>query len=473
PCPRPPGVARLLRLSHRLRAARPVRADLRLDVLQLPAILRRAEPADDAVRHGRRAAAERQRDDDPPAAAPDGRRRAVLPADAHDAVVCRGEAQRHHRAAADLPAHRLGDRARQVPGRPVALRRDARRDGAQLPLALRVRQPGILADRRRLPRAAADGRQFPRHRAVHLEPDAQPARGRGPDLQRAADAAAHQLDRRRVGPGGERAHLGPRGVPALRGLLAWRDRHATRRLLPEFHRLRLVPGSPVGRRRPLARLARRHWRQRNVMKRVFDALGWVGVLLVVAAVVIRFVKPELETLWWRLAMGGLVVVLVYLASQWREFLAWWQHRSARAGTLSSVSVLLVLAILVGVNWIATRQHKRWDLTAARQFSISDQTRRVLDELEAPVNVKVFARDTDFQRFRDRLDAYTYVTDKLQVEYVDPDKQPALARQWEIQQYGTIAVEHAGRIERITTSTEQDITNAIVRAVQGGETKIYF
>jgi ABC-type uncharacterized transport system involved in gliding motility auxiliary subunit len=209
------------------------------------------------------------------------------------------------------------------------------------------------------------------------------------------------------------------------------------------------------------------------MKRVFDALGWVGVLLVVAAVVIRFVKPELETLWWRLAMGGLVVVLVYLASQWREFLAWWQHRSARAGTLSSVSVLLVLAILVGVNWIATRQHKRWDLTAARQFSISDQTRRVLDELEAPVNVKVFARDTDFQRFRDRLDAYTYVTDKLQVEYVDPDKQPALARQWEIQQYGTIAVEHAGRIERITTSTEQDITNAIVRAVQGGETKIYF
>ncbi len=209
------------------------------------------------------------------------------------------------------------------------------------------------------------------------------------------------------------------------------------------------------------------------MKRLFDALGWIGVLLVVAAVVIRFVKPELETLWWRLAMGGLVVVLVYLASQWREFLAWWQHRSARAGTLSSVSVLLVLAILVGVNWIATRQHKRWDLTAARQFSISDQTRRVLDELEAPVNVKVFARDTDFQRFRDRLDGYTYVTDQLQVEYVDPDKQPALARQWEIQQYGTIAIEHAGRIERITTSTEQDITNAIVKAVQGGETTIYF
>ncbi len=209
------------------------------------------------------------------------------------------------------------------------------------------------------------------------------------------------------------------------------------------------------------------------MKRVFDALGWLGVLLVVAAVLIRFIRPELETWWWRLAMTGLVVVLVYLVTQWREFVALWQQRSARAGALSSVSVLLLLAILVGVNWIATRQHKRWDLTAGGQFTLSDQTRRVLDTLEAPVNVKVFARDTEFQRFRDRFDGYTYVTDKLQVEYIDPDKQPALAQQWEVQQYGTVAIEHAGRIERITTDSEQDITNAIVRAVEGGEKVVYF
>jgi ABC-type uncharacterized transport system involved in gliding motility auxiliary subunit len=209
------------------------------------------------------------------------------------------------------------------------------------------------------------------------------------------------------------------------------------------------------------------------MKRVFDALGWVGVLLVVAAVLIRFTRPELETWWWRLAMAGLVVVLLYLATQWREFLALWHQRSARAGTLSSASVLLLLAILIGVNYVATRQHKRWDLTAGGQFTLSDQTRKVLASLDAPVTVKVFARDTEFQRFRDRFDGYTYVSDKLQVEYIDPDKQPALARQWEIQQYGTIAIERDGRIERITTDTEQDITNAIVRAVEGGEKKIYF
>lgn len=209
------------------------------------------------------------------------------------------------------------------------------------------------------------------------------------------------------------------------------------------------------------------------MKRAFDALGWVGVLLVVAAVLIRFIRPELDTWWWRLAMGGLVVVLLYLATQWREFVALWTQRSARAGALSSASVLLLLGILIGINYIATRQHKRWDFTAGGQFTLSDQTRRVLTELEAPVTVKVFARDTEFQRFRDRFDGYTYVSDKVQVEYIDPDKQPGVARQWEIQQYGTIAIEHDGRIERLTTDGEQDITNAIVRAVEGGEKKIYF
>ena len=62
---------------------------------------------------------------------------------------------------------------------------------------------------------------------------------------------------------------------------------------------------------------------------------------------------------------------------------------------------------------------------------------------------------------------------MQVEYIDPDKQPALARQYQIQSYGTIAVEHQGRIERVTGTGEQEITNAIIKAVQGQQRKIYF
>jgi ABC-type uncharacterized transport system involved in gliding motility auxiliary subunit len=209
------------------------------------------------------------------------------------------------------------------------------------------------------------------------------------------------------------------------------------------------------------------------MSRFVNVLGWIGTALVVAAVATRFIKPELQHVWQRLAIAGLVVVLLYLATQWREFVTLFSRRNARAGALTSASVVLLLAILVGINYVAARQHKRWDLTEGGQFTLSDQTRKVLTSLQAPVQVKVFAKDNEFQRFRDRLEQYTYASRQVQVEYIDPDKQPAVARQWQVQQYGTIAVEHAGRVERVTTDTEQDITNAIVKAVEGKQLKVYF
>jgi ABC-type uncharacterized transport system involved in gliding motility auxiliary subunit len=76
-------------------------------------------------------------------------------------------------------------------------------------------------------------------------------------------------------------------------------------------------------------------------------------------------------------------------------------------------------------------------------------------------------------FRDRLGEYQYISKNVQIEYIDPDKQPALARQLQIQSYGTVAIQHQGRIERVTGTSEQDITNGIIKAVQGQQRKVYF
>lgn len=210
-----------------------------------------------------------------------------------------------------------------------------------------------------------------------------------------------------------------------------------------------------------------------MLKRIFNLLGWLGTGLVFAAVAVRFLKPELQQVWNGLALAGLGCVLLYLASQWREIAGVFAGRSAKYGALSAASVLLVFAILVGVNYIAARQNKRWDLTAAGQFSLSDQTRKVLTGLKEPVRLTVFDRNEGFQRFRDRLDGYTYVSPQVKVEYVDIDQNPAQARQAEVQQYGTVLVEYGGRRERVTTDAEQDITNAIIKAVEGQQKKVYF
>src|SRR5262249_55889949 len=58
-------------------------------------------------------------------------------------------------------------------------------------------------------------------------------------------------------------------------------------------------------------------------------------------------------------------------------------------------------------------------------------------------------------------------------YIDPDKKREIAQQNQIQQYGTIVLNYKGRTERVTTNTEQDITNGIIKVVTGEQKKIYF
>jgi ABC-type uncharacterized transport system involved in gliding motility auxiliary subunit len=210
-----------------------------------------------------------------------------------------------------------------------------------------------------------------------------------------------------------------------------------------------------------------------VLKRVLNLIGWLGAALVFAAVALRFLKPELAP-WYRgLAIAGLVCTLLYLLSQWREIGRSFSRRQVRYGAVSAGSVLIVLLMLVGINWIAARQSKRWDLTTGGQFTLSDQTKKILSGLDQPVKVRVFASARSAERFRDRLTEYTHATDKLDVEYIEPLKQPALANQYQVQQDGTVVFEYAGRIERATSDVEQDLTNALVKAIQGTQKKVYF
>ena len=210
-----------------------------------------------------------------------------------------------------------------------------------------------------------------------------------------------------------------------------------------------------------------------MLGRVLNILGWVGTALVVAAVGVQQVRPDLSTVWRGLAIAGLVLVLVYLASQWREIGASFSRRQTRYGTLTLVSVLVVLGILVAVNYVAERQNKRWDLTASRQFSLSDQTTKILKSLKAPVLITVFDRDDAFRRWRDRLDEYSYQSSQVKVEYVDVDREPARTRQAQVHSYGTVVVDYQGRVERTTSDSEQDLTNALIKAVEGQQKKVYF
>jgi ABC-type uncharacterized transport system involved in gliding motility auxiliary subunit len=209
-----------------------------------------------------------------------------------------------------------------------------------------------------------------------------------------------------------------------------------------------------------------------MLKRILALLGWLGVALVFAAVAISFLRPEWQ--WYRgLALAGLVCTLLYVLSQWREIAREFSGRQARYGTLAIASILVVLGILAAINYLAARHNKRWDLTAASQYTLSEQTKKFLQGLDQPVRATVLARSDDFERFRTLLEQYQYETKQLQVEYVDPEKRPALAEKLKENALGTIVLEYEGRVQRVTSNSEQDLTNGLIKVVQGEQHKVYF
>ena len=181
-----------------------------------------------------------------------------------------------------------------------------------------------------------------------------------------------------------------------------------------------------------------------MLNRIAGIVGWIGTALVAVAVGIRLFKPEFANYGYWLAWSGLACVVVYMLAQWRDVAKAMGKKQTRLSTIALSGVLIVLGLLIAVNYLASRRNHRWDLTANKQFSLSPQTRQILEKLDAPVSVLVFDRPTEFDKFRDRLSEYQYISNKVSIEYLDPDKQPVRANQNQVQTYGTVVFGYKGR-----------------------------
>ena len=212
-----------------------------------------------------------------------------------------------------------------------------------------------------------------------------------------------------------------------------------------------------------------------MIKKMLNVVLWIGTALVVGAVGVRLLRPQWDQYATYAAQAGLGCVVLYVLGQWREIIGYFQRRNARYGAIAGLSALIFLAILVAVNYLSTRQNKRWDLTANRQFTLSDQTLTLLKSVDAPMTFVAFYDPREGpDRFRNALEEYRYqAPSRITVRYIDADKSPVEARQYQVQSYGTVVIEYKGKTERVTSSEEQELTNGLVKVLTGEKKKVYF
>ncbi|HZT70956.1 MAG TPA: GldG family protein [Terriglobia bacterium] len=142
------------------------------------------------------------------------------------------------------------------------------------------------------------------------------------------------------------------------------------------------------------------------------------------------------------------------------------------GANLALYTLIGIAIVVLINWFVNNHDKRWDLTPNQEYSLSPQSLKILKGLKQDVTIYAFDRKQDFSRRRDLLGEYEEASPRVSVRYIDPDRQPGLAKQYGVQSYGTIEVVSGTRHFQAQSTDEEGVTNALIRVLMGQKT-IYF
>ncbi len=92
---------------------------------------------------------------------------------------------------------------------------------------------------------------------------------------------------------------------------------------------------------------------------------------------------------------------------------------------------------------------------------------------ANATITYFNQSTRFQQGKDLLDQYTNLSPKVHVKYVDPDKEPQIAREAGIKSYPTAIVQIGAKKEEAKGMTEEGITGAFIRDLKNNTRTVCF
>jgi ABC-type uncharacterized transport system involved in gliding motility auxiliary subunit len=211
----------------------------------------------------------------------------------------------------------------------------------------------------------------------------------------------------------------------------------------------------------------------KMMKKYAALFGVIGLVLVLVGLIIYSINSVMTAWTWAPAGVGLLLLIAYIVLAFNEIKEGLSSRSTKFGSNAALMIVVVLGLVIVINILLSRFNYRLDTTAAKQFSLADQTRKVLTNLKKDIKVYGFFKSGEDQMPIELLTEYSNVSQRFKYEIADPDKKPGLAKKYNIRSYGTMVLDCEGKEERLEKSDEESLTNALIKVTREGEKKIYF
>jgi ABC-type uncharacterized transport system involved in gliding motility auxiliary subunit len=216
------------------------------------------------------------------------------------------------------------------------------------------------------------------------------------------------------------------------------------------------------------------------MQRLATPALLLGLLVLVLGGGLRLYRPLSTTVWATALIAGGLLVVLGLAASVSGYRDVWGRRATRYGLNSLVMIVLLLGVVVLVEAVSLRHNWRADLTENRRYSLAPQTVKVLKELPVPVKAALFFRSDQPKRTAEELlRQYSARSEgKFTWEFIDLDRNPMAAVQYGVEAYNTVvltATPPGGqpKQEKITSTEEEALTNALIRVTRSGKRIVYF
>lgn len=215
------------------------------------------------------------------------------------------------------------------------------------------------------------------------------------------------------------------------------------------------------------------------LQRLGFIIGFIGLLAVAFSITLSAYKDYREfsdtisLVGWSIAGLGVLVLMIAHRHDLKRFLS---SRQAKYGSNAFILTISVIGIVCLVNYMVHRYNVRWDLTQNKTFSLSEQTIKILSNLDDEVKITLFfgVQNSAKQQVIDLIGNYKYYAgDNLSYEVVDPFRSPGKARQYEVKFDGTTILEFGKKKKSITGTAEQDFTSALLNITKDSIPKIYF
>ncbi|RLB40533.1 MAG: hypothetical protein DRH12_09930 [Deltaproteobacteria bacterium] len=141
----------------------------------------------------------------------------------------------------------------------------------------------------------------------------------------------------------------------------------------------------------------------------------------------------------------------------------------------ALSSFLVLCISILVVLLSEMHFLRWDLTSFGEYTLTDKSINIVKQINRPVRITAFVRK-GYQEEEDAkklLSSYSYYSRQITYRLIDPERNPASAKAYNVRDVNTFIIEGYGRMQRVNIADEEHITNALVRLIQGKVRKVYW